>query len=176
MKNIKILEKSLQILVSILLLVFICACSASGPRYLEIAPSISQVLNNLSRVYFLRPATVIYSAADIRIKANGMLLGRLPNNGFFYQDMNPGNTSFNVDYWGSTGDYTRTQMLEGGKTYYSILGPRDSNVVGAAIFGSLGQIGEYAIADGKQDGSFEMLFVTEQQAMSEIHNLKYSRN
>ncbi|HMO17148.1 MAG TPA: hypothetical protein PKA63_03690 [Oligoflexia bacterium] len=148
---------------------FFFACSASGPSFHETSMSMHPVRRDVSRVYFLRPSRSVYSGSDARITANGMSLGKIPNKGFIVEDLPPGHYNFRVDQVLSPGSYHQTQRLRGGKSYYAVISPQGNNVLATALLGPLGQIGHAAI----NDGVFEMVFVTKEQAMQHLPKLRF---
>jgi len=84
---------------TILFTLFIVGC-ASGPKYSEISPSISEVTPDKGRIYIYRTA-LLGAAIQPEVKLNGEVVGKAVPNGFFYVDRKPGDykitTSTEVD-------------------------------------------------------------------------------
>lgn len=92
---------------------FIGGC-ASGPTYLEMAPSIKELPQDTGRIYFYR-TTAFGAALQPEVKLNNEVVGKATAQGFFYTDKEPGKyeimTSTEVDRKLSC-------LLEAGQTRY----------------------------------------------------------
>ena len=92
---------------------FIGGC-ASGPTYLEMAPSIKELPQDTGRVYFYR-TSVLGAALQPEVKMNNEVVGKATAQGFFYTDKKPGKyeimTSTEVDR-------KLSLVLEAGQTRY----------------------------------------------------------
>ena len=87
---------------------------ASGPTYLEMAPSIRALPQNTGRIYFYRNTT-FGAALKPEVKLNNEVVGKAIAQGFFYADKEPGKyeiiTSTEVDR-------KLSLLLEDGQTRY----------------------------------------------------------
>jgi hypothetical protein len=82
----KALSKSFFILVVSFLL---GACATSGPKFHELAPSISNVAPDIGRIFLYRKS-ILGAAVQPEVKLNGEVIGKAVPNGFFYVDKKPG--------------------------------------------------------------------------------------
>jgi len=62
---------------------------ASGPTYLEMAPSITSLPQDTGRIYFYR-TTTFGAALKPEVKLNNEVVGKAIAQGFFYADKKPG--------------------------------------------------------------------------------------
>ena len=76
----------LAVLVSTLL----SACATSGPKFNEMAASMSPAKPDMGRIYFYRTA-LIGAAVQPEVRLNGEKVGKAVPNGFFYVDRPAGN-------------------------------------------------------------------------------------
>lgn len=76
---------------TLLALVLITGCAATGPRYSEIAPSIPSISGDKGRVYFFRADTMLGAAVTSDIRLNNRVVGKSERGSFFYVDEAPGN-------------------------------------------------------------------------------------
>lgn len=87
---------------------------ASGPTYLEMAPSIEELSQDSGRVYFYR-SSALGAALQPEVKLNDEIVGKATAQGFFYTDKEPGKyevmTSTEVDR-------KLSFLLEAGQTRY----------------------------------------------------------
>lgn len=87
---------------------------ASGPTYLEMAPSITSLPQDTGRIYFYR-TTTFGAALKPEVKLNNEVVGKAIAQGFFYADKKPGKyeimTSTEVDR-------KLSLLLEDGQTRY----------------------------------------------------------
>jgi Protein of unknown function (DUF2846) len=77
-------------LVSILTSLLLSACATSGPRFSEMAPSITPAKAEMGRIYFYR-TTVLGTAVQPDVRLNGEVVGKAVPLGFFYADRPAGN-------------------------------------------------------------------------------------
>jgi hypothetical protein len=100
----------------IFFLIFVSSMSgcASGPTYLEMAPSIQDPSQDTGRVFFYR-STALGAALQPEVKMNNEVVGKATAQGFFYADREPGKyeimTSTEVDR-------KLSLILEPGQTRY----------------------------------------------------------
>jgi hypothetical protein len=80
--------------------VLISGCASTGPKYSELAPTISKIPPDTGRLYIYR-TTVLGAAVQPEIKLNGEVIGKAVPRGFVYVDKAPGTyeiiTSTEVD-------------------------------------------------------------------------------
>lgn len=81
--------KSLAKVAFLLILVSLIGGCASGPTYLEMAPSIGDIPQDTGRVYFYRIST-LGAAVQPEVKINNEVIGKATAQGFFYADKEPG--------------------------------------------------------------------------------------
>ena len=67
----------------------LCGCSASGPRFSEMAGSMPSLGENEGRIYFFRNS-IMGSGLQPEVTLNGQAVGRSRPNSFFYVDRPPG--------------------------------------------------------------------------------------
>jgi len=65
-------------------------CATSGPKFKELAPSISNIAPDNGRLYIYR-ISALGAAVQPEVKLNGEVVGKAVPNGFFYVDKEPGN-------------------------------------------------------------------------------------
>ncbi len=106
--------KTLANVTFLLILVSFMGGCASGPTYLEMAPSIRELPQDTSRVYFYR-TSALGAALQPEVKMNNEVVGKAIAQGFFYADKEPGKyeimTSTEVDR-------KLSLILEAGQTRY----------------------------------------------------------
>jgi hypothetical protein len=66
------------------------ACATSGPKFSEMASSMSAATQGMGRIYFYR-TTVLGAAVQPAVRLNGEVVGKAVPNGFFYADRPAGN-------------------------------------------------------------------------------------
>lgn len=66
------------------------ACATTGPKFTELAPSISNLAPGIGRIYIYR-TSVLGAAIQPEVKLNGEVIGKAVPKGFFYVDKKPGN-------------------------------------------------------------------------------------
>ena len=75
-------------------------CAMTGPRFSELAPTLTPVGSDTGRIYIYR-TTALGAAVQPEVRLNGEVVGSAVPNGFFYVDRAPGNyeviTSTEVD-------------------------------------------------------------------------------
>ena len=81
-------------------LIIFGGCATSGPKFTELAPTISNISPDTGRIYIYRPSS-LGAAIRPNVKLNGEVIGEAISWGFFYVDRKPGNyeimTSTEVD-------------------------------------------------------------------------------
>ena len=79
-----------KLLCILTVLVLIEGCATSGPKFSELAPTISNMSDDTGRIYIYRPSSL---GAAIRpdVRLNGEVVGEAISWGFFYVDKKPGN-------------------------------------------------------------------------------------
>jgi len=85
--RVKVLSKLLFLLMLSFLLT---ACATTGPKFNELAPSISNLAPGMGRIFIYR-TSVIGGLIQPEVKLNGEVIGRAVPKGFFYVDKKPGN-------------------------------------------------------------------------------------
>jgi len=84
---------------AILVTVLLVSC-ATGPKFSEISPSLSDAMSDKGRIYIYRTA-VLGAAVQPEVKLNGETIGKAIPKGCFYVDLDPGDyeitTSTEVD-------------------------------------------------------------------------------
>jgi hypothetical protein len=61
------------------------ACATSGPKFAEMAASMSPATSDMGRIYFYRTA-LVGAAVQPSVRLNGEVVGQAVPNGFFYAD------------------------------------------------------------------------------------------
>lgn len=106
--------KTLAKITFLLIFVSFMGGCASGPTYLEMAPSIRELPQNTGRIYFYRTST-LGAALQPAVTINNEVIGKATAQGFFYADKEPGKyeimTSTEVDR-------KLSLILEDGQTRY----------------------------------------------------------
>ncbi|MCP3932818.1 MAG: DUF2846 domain-containing protein [Bacteroidetes bacterium] len=106
--------KTLAKITFLLVVVSFMGGCASGPTYLEMAPSIRELPQDTGRVYFYR-TSALGAALQPEVKMNNEVVGKATAQGFFYADKEPGKyeimTSTEVDR-------KLSFLLEAGQTRY----------------------------------------------------------
>lgn len=74
---------------TIILLVFLMASCASGPKFAEVSSDIPNVVDGYGRIYLYRK-TAVGAAVQPKIYMNGDIIGKAKPKGFFYIDVKPG--------------------------------------------------------------------------------------
>lgn len=78
-------------ILTLIAIVLITGCAATGPLYSEIAPSIPPVSGDKGRIYFYRSSTMLGGAITSDIRLNDRVVGRSVRGSFFFVDEAPGN-------------------------------------------------------------------------------------
>ena len=106
--------KTLSRITLVLIVVSLMGGCASGPTYLEMAPSIRELSQDTGRIYFYR-TSAFGAALQPEVKLNKEVIGKAVAQGFFYADKEPGKyeimTSTEVDR-------KLSLVLEAGQTRY----------------------------------------------------------
>lgn len=93
------MKASLHLFFFLILFVLVGGC-ATGPKFAEIAPTLTKSAPDMGRIYIYR-STALGAAIQPEVKLNGEVVGRAVPHGFFYVDRKPGNyeilTSTEVD-------------------------------------------------------------------------------
>lgn len=76
--------------VTIVASILLSGCATSGPKFSEMAASLSAAKPDMGRIYFYR-TTVLGAAVQPDVRLNGEVVGKAVPNGFFYADRPPGN-------------------------------------------------------------------------------------
>ena len=76
---------------TLLAIVVVVGCAATGPRLSEIAASIPPVPADKGRIYFFRGTTMLGAAVTSDIRLNDRVVGVSQRSSFFYVDEVPGN-------------------------------------------------------------------------------------
>jgi hypothetical protein len=76
---------------TLLAIVLITGCAATGPRHSDIEASIPPVSADKGRVYFFRGSTMLGAAITSDIRLNNRVVGVSQRGSFFYVDEAPGN-------------------------------------------------------------------------------------
>jgi hypothetical protein len=72
------------------LTVTLAGCSASGPKYKEMAMSVPVLKEDQSRIYFFRAKNHFGAAIQPNIKLDGLVVGQSIPGGFFFVDTSAG--------------------------------------------------------------------------------------
>lgn len=92
---------------------YLAGC-ASGPKYSEVAETLTPPADELARIYIYR-TVVLGAAVQPEVKLNGEVVGKATPKGFFYVDVEPG------DYQISTSTEVERHLsldMEQGETSY----------------------------------------------------------
>lgn len=159
-------------LLALCLALLVSACSATGPKYTEMAASTPAVAPDKSRIYFYRNDAFAAGGRSAPITINGVLAGECANAGFIYTDLKPGNHVITTELWDAPGKYTIYYNAEAGKTHYIRIAPREDALTAGVLFGVIGM----AIESGNSDkgGVFALLPTPPQQATADLARLAYS--
>ncbi len=76
--------------VAILASLLLSACATSGPKFGELAATMTPAKPDMGRIYFYR-TTVLGAAIQPDVRLNGEVVGKAIPNGFFYADRPAGN-------------------------------------------------------------------------------------
>jgi hypothetical protein len=163
----KAMKSKYIIWLAIIIQFSLIGCSASGPKYLEVASGFPQLSPTKSRVFFLRPYYTHHAGADARIVVDKTLIGESQNKSFFFFDFDPGLKIFTVDYWGGFGEYTEELQLEPGKTNYALITPYSGGLI-------LDQLIAASIKGKGKNGDFKIEFIEAQQAIDSLKELAYT--
>ena len=82
-----VISKLFFILIGILLL---SSCATSGPKFIEMAPTISNLSPESGRIFIYR-TTALGAAVQPEVTLNGEVIGKAVPKGFFYVDREAGN-------------------------------------------------------------------------------------
>jgi hypothetical protein len=70
--------------------ILLVACATSGPKFSEMAGTMTALKPDMGRIYFYRTA-LLGAAVQPDVRLNGEVVGKAVPNGFFYVDAPPGN-------------------------------------------------------------------------------------
>jgi len=85
--RIKVVSKLLFVIMIPFLLM---ACAATGPKFTELSPSVSELAPDKGRIFIYRKSLVGFIIQP-KVMLNGEAIGRAVPRGFFYVDKQPGN-------------------------------------------------------------------------------------
>lgn len=77
-----------RVIIAVFITVFLAGC-ATGPKFSEISPKLSNVMPDKGRIYIYR-TSVFGAAIQPEVKLNGNPIGKAVPQGFFYVDRDPG--------------------------------------------------------------------------------------
>ncbi len=97
----------------VLVTVYLVGC-ATGPKFSEISPSLTETMPNKGRIYIYRTA-ILGAAVQPEVKLNGEVIGKAVPNGFFYVDREPGDYKITTS---TEVDRHLSLILEKGQTRY----------------------------------------------------------
>ena len=79
----------LKHLIVLTLFALLVACCASGPKYAEVAGTLSKPDPELGRIFIYR-STALGAAVQPAVQLDGQMVGKAVPRGFFYVDVEPG--------------------------------------------------------------------------------------
>ena len=94
------MNSSARFIVVVFITLLLGGCATTGPKYSELAPSISNHSSETGRIYVYRSSS-FGAAIQPEVKLNGEVIGKAVPYGFFFVDREPGEyeilTSTEVD-------------------------------------------------------------------------------
>lgn len=97
-----------------MLLFCLSGCATNGPKFSEMASSLSMLQTDMGRIYFYRTA-LLGAAVQPDVKLNGEIIGSAVPNGFFYVDKPSGDYTIETS---TEVDRRLSLILEPGQTRY----------------------------------------------------------
>lgn len=162
----------LRILILGFSVLFLCACSATGPKYSEHQSTVNPPGEGESRLVFYRESRFMSGGVDAVISINGSKVGECGNGAYFYTDVPSGNTEISTVTKGAPGEHKIERTLEVGKQYYFEVLVNDAYVHSGAFAGLIGQ----SIYISNNENSCGWIFSdkSKEEALSQITDNTYS--
>ena len=164
-----------RVLWSTFVSLLISSC-ASAPTYETYQKNVEALDNNHIRVYFIRESKFVGMAVDYPFDIDGKGKYEIPNGSFFYVDLNPGKHTITSQSALLPGKFTLKINGETGSTYYVEITYRENNFNTAAAGMIAGPLFSWVLqADeaSKNNGPFQLVPLSEAQAVKLMHGLKF---
>lgn len=141
------------------LVLFLSACSATGPLYHD---------TQLASLVIYRPSSAIYISKDFPVAVNGVDVCDLSNAGFTRIPVTSNQTTITGSLWNSPGTSRLTIDTSKHKTYY-VKVEGGANIMGGLIGGFIGQLGSEGV---NGSGPFDITLVPKDQALIDLKDIK----
>lgn len=129
----------MKLTISLLFLLILSGCSATGPKYSEYQSSVLAIDKDSSRLFFYRRKRFSSNGIDAEIYVNDNKVGECANGAYFYTDVLAGNNEIKVENLLSPGTHKIKRNLKGGKEYYFEVLVDDDYVEAGILLGPLAQ-------------------------------------
>lgn len=142
----------------LLSVLFLSACSATGPLYSEYQDKLPPINDNNARIYVYRSGLPLGPMQSARVTADGAALGICDANGFNVFDVPASEHTLAVDIPGQLGTCAITIDVESGRHYYYEITPRYEiglwGAAGAIVLGPAFGSGFFDLLGGMYLGLF----------------------
>ncbi len=134
-------------------LILLSACGTTGP--INLSKLNEPIPANQSRIVVTRDDSLLYLAAAVDVRSNGLKIASLGRGGSVVHDISNGQNTLSVSTPTAPGQFTVTFNAQPKKTYYFEISPRGSNVAGAYGFGLIGDSISASVSE--QSGYFKIV-------------------
>ena len=149
---------------------FLIGCSASGPSYSNLSPSITEASTG-SKIIVYRESNFINGTARFWVEMNGIEVCRLHNGSFLIHDVEPGKVTIASSNFGSYGTSRITVNAKPRKTVYIKMTMNGGRVMAGTLGGAIANATDEAIEENS--GPVYLGEVNAQTAKTEMANMNY---
>ena len=154
------------------IIAFLAGCSATGPKYGEVAPAFPSLDPSKVRMTFLREPKLLYVALDARVEVDGGRVGSLASGAFTYIDQEPGQTVVTVDNWSFPGRYVISVNLSAGEEYFFEIFPRSESYMPGILGGMIGLAIDASV--NENSGAFKVVPISKEAAEQKLLSLNFT--
>ncbi len=129
----------MKLTISLLFLLILSGCSATGPKYSEYQSTVSAIDKDSSRLFFYRRSRFYSSGMDAEIYVNDNKVGECANGAYFYTDILAGKNEIKAENLLSPGTHKIQRNFKGGKEYYFEVLVNDDYVEAGILLGPIAQ-------------------------------------
>jgi hypothetical protein len=141
------------------------ACAATGALESQSKPASAQS----ARIYILRPAATAGSAVAANVKIDGVAVGHVANNSFFFVDRPPGRHKIEVRLTAALAGVEQEVQVEAGRTHYFAFNALDRvTTKGERQIGQTSVLGNGYIAEFEEAAGAEA--VTQMKAAAQAQS------
>lgn len=132
--------------------ILLSACGTTGP--LDLSKLNKPIPAGKSRIVVTRDSSLLYLAAAVDVRSNGVKIASLGRGGSVVHDILQGQNTLSVSTPTAPGQFTVTFNAQSKQIYNFEISPRGSNVAGAYGFGLIGDSINASVSE--QSGYFKI--------------------